>query len=94
MNAALRQRFSDTTSSRDFRTFKASSIVAGALQGVDPTDTAAGKDMLKQSIRSSANIPQNTPTVARNSYVHPLVQAFTDETFDPTPLFTGPGGQD
>jgi DNA topoisomerase-1 len=91
VNAALRQRFSETTSAKDFRTFRASSIVAGALQGLDPNDIPARKDALKQSIRSSANFLQNTPTVARNSYVHPLVQsAFTDETFDHATLFTGP----
>jgi DNA topoisomerase-1 len=91
VNAALRQRFSDTTSARDFRTFRASSIVAGALQNLDPADAAARKEALRQSIRSSANFLQNTPTVARKSYVHPLVQsAFTDETFDHASLFTGP----
>jgi hypothetical protein len=31
------------------------------------------------------------PTVARGSYVHPLVQdAFMDEAFDPAPRFAGP----
>ncbi len=38
VNAALRQRFSDTTSAMDFRTFRASSIVAGALQDVGKDD--------------------------------------------------------
>jgi DNA topoisomerase-1 len=91
VNAALRQRFSSTTSAKDFRTFRASSIVAGALQGLDPTDAAARKAALQQSIRSSASFLQNTPTVARKSYVHPLVQnAFTDETFDHVSLFSGP----
>jgi DNA topoisomerase I len=91
VNAALRQRFSDTTSAKDFRTFRASSIVAGALQEIAGSDLAARKAMLKQSIAQSANFLQNTPTVARASYVHPAVQAaFTDVTFDPTPLFTGP----
>jgi DNA topoisomerase I len=91
VNAALRQRFSETTSARDFRTFRASSIVAGALQEVDPADMKKRKDALKQSIKESARFLANTPTVARGSYVHPLVQAaFTDEQFDPSPLFTGP----
>jgi DNA topoisomerase I len=91
VNAALRQRFSETTSARDFRTFRASSIVAGALQEIDPANMAKRRDALKQSIKASARFLANTPTVARGSYVHPLVQdAFTDETFDPAPLFTGP----
>jgi len=91
VNAALRQRFSETTSARDFRTFRASSIVAGALQEVDPADMKKRKEALKQSIKESARFLANTPTVAKGSYVHPLVQAaFTDEQFDPAPLFTGP----
>ncbi len=91
VNAALRQRFGESTSAKDFRTFRASSIVAGALQGVDPSDHIARRQALKQSIAASANFLQNTVTVCRSSYVHPAVQAaFTDETFDPAPLFTGP----
>ncbi len=56
------------------------------------TGRAGGRrDALKQSIRSSAKFPANTPTLAGRSYVHPLVQtAFVDDTFDPAPLFTGP----
>jgi DNA topoisomerase I len=91
VNVALRRRFSDSTSAKDFRTFRASSIVAGALQEVAASDIAARKNMLKQSIKASASFLANTATVARSSYVHPDVQAaFTDETFDPAPLFTGP----
>lgn len=91
VNAALRQRFSDATSAKDFRTFRASSIVAGALQDVGAADITARKLALKQSIAASASFLQNTPTVARGSYVHPIVQAaFTDVTFDSASLFTGP----
>src|SRR5262249_9985706 len=90
VNAALRQRFSDTTSARDFRTFRASSIVAGALQEAGKAP-AERRQALKHSIKESARFLANTPTVAKGSYVHPLVQtAFTDEAFDPAPLFTGP----
>ncbi|HEX5766368.1 MAG TPA: hypothetical protein VFY27_12425 [Woeseiaceae bacterium] len=90
VNAALRQRFSDATSAKDFRTFRASSIVAGALQDITSTDLTARKQSLKHSIAESASFLQNTPTVARSSYVHPIVQAaFTDVTFEPAPLFTG-----
>lgn len=91
VNAALRQRFADTTSARDFRTFRASSIVAGALQEVVKEDMGKRSAALRQSIKESASFLANTPTVARASYVHPLVQdAFMDEAFDPAPLFTGP----
>lgn len=91
VNAALRQRFAETTSAKDFRTFRASSIVAGALQDAVKDDSRARGAALKQSIKESANFLANTPTVCKASYVHPDVQdAFTDEDFDPTSLFTGP----
>lgn len=91
VNAALRQRFAETTSAKDFRTFRASSIVAGAMQEAAKADKKARSDALKHSIKESARFLANTPTVCKASYVHPAVQAaFTDEAFDATPLFTGP----
>ncbi len=91
VNVALRQRIGETTSAKDFRTFRASSIVAGALQDVARDDKRARRSALKQSIQESARFLANTPTVCKASYVHPDVQdAFTDETFNPTSLFTGP----
>ena len=91
VNAALRQRFAETTSAKDFRTFRASSIVAGALQDVAKDDKKARGAALKQSVMESASFLANTPTVCKASYVHPDVQdAFTDDAFDPTSLFTGP----
>lgn len=91
VNAALRQRFAETTSAKDFRTFRASSIVAGALQDVAKDDKKARGAALKQSIKESARFLANTPTVCKASYVHPDVQdVFLDDAFDPTSLFTGP----
>jgi DNA topoisomerase I len=86
----LRERFSETTSAKDFRTFRASSIVAGALQEVK--DEALPRlALLKQSIVEASGFLANTPTVCKSSYVHPDVQdAFEDNTFDPAPLFSGP----
>ena len=91
VNAALRERFAETTSAKDFRTFRASSIVAEALQDVAKADAKTRKDRLKHSIKESARFLANTPTVCKASYVHPDIQdVFGDEAFDPTPLFTGP----
>jgi DNA topoisomerase-1 len=89
VNMALRERFGEGTSARDFRTFRASAIVAGALQGLGPE--ARERDAaLRQAIRDSSQFLANTPAVARSSYVHPLVQeAFADKDFDSTSLFTG-----
>lgn len=91
VNAALRQRFAETTSAKDFRTFRASSIVAGALQDVAKEDKKVRIEALKQSIKESARFLANTPTVCKASYVHPDVQdAFTNDAFDASSLFTGP----
>jgi len=91
VNAALRQRFALTTSAKDFRTFRASSIVAGAMQEACKADKKARLGTLKQSIKESAKFLANTPTVCKASYVHPDVQdVFTNEAFDATSLFTGP----
>jgi DNA topoisomerase-1 len=91
VNAALRQRFAETTSAKDFRTFRASSIVAAALQDLAKADVKTRRDRLKHSIKESARFLANTPTVCKASYVHPDIQdAFGDEAFDPMPLFTGP----
>lgn len=91
VNAALRERFAETTSAKDFRTFRASSIVAAALQDVAKDDARKRKEALKHSIKESARFLANTPTVCKASYVHPDVQdAFGDEDFDPASLFTGP----
>jgi DNA topoisomerase-1 len=85
----LRRRKRGGISARDFRTFRASAIVAGALQGLGP-EVRERDAALRQAIRDSAQFLANTPTVARSSYVHPLVQeAFADKDFDSTSLFTG-----
>ncbi|MFT3724361.1 MAG: hypothetical protein QM773_12315 [Hyphomonadaceae bacterium] len=91
VNAALRQRFAETTSAKDFRTFRASSIVAAALQDVAKSDMKARMDRLKHSIKESARFLANTPTVCKASYVHPDIQdAFGDKAIDSALLFTGP----
>ena len=85
----LRERFGAAASARDFRTFRASAIVADALQRLGPCARECDA-ALRQSIRDSAQFLANTPTVAQASYVHPLVQdGFADIGFDATPLFTG-----
>jgi DNA topoisomerase-1 len=90
VNAALRERFSETTSAKDFRTFRASSIVAGALQDAGKDAKTPRLAVLRQAIRQASEFLANTPTVCKSSYVHPDVQdAFADDDFDATPLFSG-----
>lgn len=91
VNAALREKFSDGTSARDFRTFRASSIVAGALQDAGKADARPRRAILGQAIKEASEFLANTPTVCKASYVHADVQdAFENEDFDAAPLFSGP----
>jgi DNA topoisomerase-1 len=91
VNKALRERFSETTSAKDFRTFRASSIVAGALQDARKDEKRPPLAVLKQAIKEASEFLANTPTVCKASYVHPDVQdAFADDSFDQAALFSGP----
>jgi DNA topoisomerase-1 len=90
VNAALRERFSETTSAKDFRTFRASSIVAGALQEAGRDAKTPRLAALRLAIQEASQFLANTPTVCKASYVHPDVQeAFEDDDFDVTSLFSG-----
>lgn len=91
VNAALRARFSETTSAKDFRTFRASAIVAGALQESGKDETSPPLALLRQAIREASEFLANTPTVCKASYVHPNVQdAFADDAPETASLFAGP----
>lgn len=90
VNAGWRERFSETTSAKDFRTFRASSIVAGALQDAGNDPARPRLVVLRQAIRDASEFLANTPTVCKANYAHPDVQeAFEDDSFDATRLFTG-----
>lgn len=90
VNIALRERFCELTSAKDFRTFRASSIVAGALQDAHKDEIRPALAVLRQAIKEASEFLANTPTVCKASYVHPDVQhAFADPDFDATPLFSG-----
>jgi DNA topoisomerase-1 len=90
VNVALRERFGETTSAKDVRTFRASAIVAGALQDAGKEGSPPRLAVLWQAIREASEFLANTPAVCKSSYVHPHVQdAFGDEGFDATPLFAG-----
>lgn len=56
VNVALRTRFSETTSSKDFRTFRASSIVAGALQDAGKNESSPRLAVMRQAIRGSLRV--------------------------------------
>ncbi len=90
VNKLLREKFSETTSAKDFRTFRASSIVAGALQDARKDENTPRLAVLRQAIKEASEFLANTPTVCKASYVHPTVrEAFEDDGFDTAPLFGG-----
>lgn len=90
VNATLREKVGETASARDFRTFRASAIAAGAMQAAGTDEKKPRLALLRQAIRDASEFLANTPTVCKGSYVHPVVQeAFADEALDPAPLFAG-----
>jgi DNA topoisomerase-1 len=90
VNAVLRSRFGETSSARDFRTFRASAIVAGHMRDLKGMSATARQKLLREAIRGASDYLANTPTVARGSYVHPVVQAlYGEDGYDPAPLFAG-----
>ena len=61
----LRDRFSDTTSAKDFGASRASSIVAAALQDAGQVDKHPKLAMLRQAIKEASEFLASTPTVCK-----------------------------
>ena len=75
INAYLRSCMGDAFTAKDFRTWKATALVFGALrsQAVMPESPTAGKRIVNQAIRDAAKLLGNTVTVCRSYYVHPEI---------------------
>jgi len=75
INTYLRTAMGDAFTAKDFRTWKATALVLGALrtQAELPTSPTAGKRVVNQAIRDAAKVLGNTVTVCRSYYVHPEV---------------------
>jgi DNA topoisomerase-1 len=74
LNTYLHSLIGPTFSVKDFRTWAATVRVAVDLSaGERAASQRAARKVLLEAIRKAASHLGNTPTVCRNSYVHPLV---------------------
>ena len=75
VNAHLQQLFGGEFTAKDFRTWHATVIAAAALaDSALPTGTkTARKKAIRKAVVEVAEYLGNTPTIARNSYIHPRV---------------------
>jgi DNA topoisomerase-1 len=70
-------------SAKDFRTWKASSLVAGMLyEHRNLEHHTERRRIIKAVVDDAADALGNTPTICRNYYIHPaLLATYEDETF-------------
>ena len=80
VNDYLRELTEADFTAKDFRTWGASTCVAGRLALADVPETQrARRQVINEAIDEAASLLGNTRTVCRNSYVHPSVlDAFND----------------
>ena len=79
VNAYIKEAMGDDFSAKHFRTWGASVI---ALDHVIAVCRSGGKVKLADLLEPVAEALGNTPTIARKSYVHPLVLGLKDADFD------------
>ena len=84
LNAYLREVSGEDITAKDFRTFRASARALELLCVTGPTATAhARRKCIAAVSRQVGNLLSNTPSVARASYIHPLVlDRFEDGNLD------------
>jgi DNA topoisomerase-1 len=74
VNAYLREISGDDFTAKDFRTWAGTVLVARALRELPPSDSQRkAKRNVSRAIEAVALLLGNTPSVCRNSYVHPAV---------------------
>jgi DNA topoisomerase I len=83
VNAYIREAMGDDFSAKHFRTWSASQI---ALEQVVAACRAGTTFKLADLLEPVAEALGNTPTIARNSYVHPVVLGMKDTGYDATKL--------
>src|ERR1700693_326652 len=81
VNAYLRESSGDDFTSKDFRTWRGTAVLALELEKLPPTETQSDrKQALSQALATAASILGNTVAICRKCYVHPIVvEAFLDE---------------
>jgi DNA topoisomerase-1 len=80
VNDYLREVSGADFTAKDFRTWNGTVAALGALRLCEPAHSEReGKHQVAEAIRQVARRLGNTPTVARNAYVHPgVVQAYLE----------------
>ncbi len=75
VNDYLRDIFAYDVTAKDFRTWHATVIAATALaDAASPSDTRRSRQKaIRQAVVEVSEYLGNTPTIARNSYIHPRV---------------------
>lgn len=83
VNDYLRELTGQPFSAKDFRTWKASALAAGLMYAErDVESLTVRRRALKGVIDKAAEALGNTPTVCRNSYIHPGLQTtYLDGSF-------------
>jgi DNA topoisomerase-1 len=84
VNEYLQSLTGEAVTAKDFRTWKASAIVAGQLySALDRATKTARKRLIRETICGAADLLSNTPTVCRNYYIHPgLLESYENGSFD------------
>lgn len=83
VNVYLAQVTGEPFSAKDFRTWKASALVAGKLYEHRDLERRTDRRRITKSVIDEAAIALgNTPTICRNYYIHPaLLATYEDESF-------------
>jgi DNA topoisomerase-1 len=83
VNQFLAESLGESFTAKDFRTWKASALVAGRLYEYRDLDRLAKRRrMLKTVVDEAAAALGNTPTICRNYYIHPgLLASYQDGSF-------------
>jgi len=85
LNEYLREASGEDITAKDFRTFLASARALELLCTADPATTARERRRCLAAVsRQVGEVLNNTPTVARASYIHPeVLERFEDGVLDP-----------
>jgi DNA topoisomerase I len=88
LNDYLREASGEDITAKDFRTFLASARALELLCSADPATTARERRRCLAGVsRQVGDVLNNTPTVARSSYIHPeVLERFEDGLLDPALL--------
>ena len=73
VNAYVRLCAGEEFSAKDFRTLHATAAAAAALPAETPGTEREAQAAIRESVEAASRMLGNTPTVAKASYIHPLV---------------------